>query len=595
MSIQYELVLALSEPYNLKKMLNNFLRTCNSRLNLSSSHIFLYHDKNGNPTEERKNCGIKHITSIPKRNKEKEYKYDDKLLQAVIAYNNSENENENENEKKYYFFKIENYGVMATSFLERDDFDIAKTLAPIIEKLQLSCKSAIDHGNIIREVEARKAAEEKIAFQANHDYLTRLYNIRYFNKKLEKALKNSESENSSGSVIFINVNNLKQINELMGHGVGDKTIEKIANRIKKITPIDFPIARLGGNEFVILIESSNKDNIEPITKNHIERILTYIKKPMSINNNNYALSAYIGYDIFHNGNKSSDELIKNSNLAMHEAKRSDLSSGLKYNDKMSEKLNQKILYEVEIKQAIKNDEFELHYQPQFDIYGNIIGTEALLRWNNPNRGYESPAVYIPIAEQSDLIIKISEWVLNQACKDIYRLEQLSLPESFKKTSINISAKHISQDNFVETILTAIKKHNIDPQHFSIEITESIMMGDIKSSIKILETLKDTGIQFSIDDFGTGYSSLSYLKQLPADVIKIDRAFVKDINVDKNNYAIAKMIIGLGKNLNMDIIAEGVETQEELDCLKKLGCHQYQGYFFCKPIPFDQLTQLLCKK
>lgn len=581
-SIQYELALALSEASDLKRMLRLFLRICNSRLNLSESHIFFY---------KKKKSKLRHFLSSPKISN-KERKNTLSLSASDFLMSSHQSEMTDQGSYKQCLFEIPHHGVLVFFCKNELLSDLKHIISPILQRLSLSCKSAINRDKIIKEIKARKKAEEKIYFQANHDHLTGLYNRRHIKKLIKKSIKKTENKKTSGAIVFISINNLKNINEMKGHNAGDKAVAEFSKRLKKISPKTFPIARFGGNDFIILIDNLEKDLIDDTVIRIIDNTNKIIDRPFIINGSTYSLSCHIGYDTFEDSKKTASTLIQNSDLAMHEAKSSDTLNHLKYKIEMSDRLDQKSLYEVELKEAIKKNEFDLHYQPQYNDSGQIIGTEALLRWDNPNRGYESPAIYIPIAEKSDLIIKISEWVLNRACEDIRELEKLNLPSHFKKTAINISAKHIARDDFKESITTAINKHGINPEHFSIEITEGIMMGNVAQSIDVLNELKKMGVQCSIDDFGTGYSSLSYLKKLPADVVKIDRAFVQDINVDKDNQAIANMIINLGKNLNMDVIAEGVETQKELDCLKTLGCNQYQGYFFCKPIPFDDLVELL---
>jgi len=249
-------------------------------------------------------------------------------------------------------------------------------------------------------------------------------------------------------------------------------------------------------------------------------------------------------------------------------------------------------YVTDMKQGLEQDDFKLYYQAQFNHYGDIIGAEALLRWQHPVHGMESPAVYIPIAEESDLILAIGQWVLEQACRDIKKLEQLSLPESFNKISINISAKQLMQHDFQDKILNAIKQNGIAAERLGLELTENLLVENIEDSIKLIASLKEKSIDCAIDDFGTGYSSLTYLKRIPASVLKIDRSFVANIAQSKDSAAIASMIISLGKTLNMNVLAEGVETQDELNCLKELGCYHYQGFFLSHPLPFDQFLQLL---
>ncbi|MEM7617527.1 MAG: bifunctional diguanylate cyclase/phosphodiesterase, partial [Pseudomonadota bacterium] len=366
----------------------------------------------------------------------------------------------------------------------------------------------------------------------------------------------------------------------------------VAQRLIQAVPDDYAIARFGGDEFIILIPRLEIKVAESHIKNLIIEIASEINKPFYIGDNKYSISTSAGYDIFSKCTISAADIIKHADIAMYEAKHSGVTDGLIYDRSMSEKIDRKLMYTNELKYALVHDEFELHYQPQYDHQQHIIGAEALLRWNNPRLGYESPAIFIPIAEQSDLIIGIDKWVLDRACRDIKIMEETVALGTLAKISINISAKHLTKDYFIQSVISAVEQHGIDASHLSIEITEGIMVGDIEKSIRVLEELKQHHIECSIDDFGTGYSSLTYLKKLPASLIKIDRSFVQDLHKDSDNRSIANMIIDLGDNLHMDVIAEGVECQEEVDCLYNLGCRQYQGFFFCKPIPFDQFMQLI---
>jgi EAL domain-containing protein (putative c-di-GMP-specific phosphodiesterase class I) len=250
------------------------------------------------------------------------------------------------------------------------------------------------------------------------------------------------------------------------------------------------------------------------------------------------------------------------------------------------------VYVSELKNALKNNEFILHYQPQYDFNHNIIGAEALLRWNHPKRIHESPEVYIPIAEDSELILAIGDWVLHESCRQLKLLQENGLPDSFKKLSINVSAKQLGQENFFDNICRAIKTSGVRADQMTIEITENVLISRIHDAMVLIAQLGDIGVDCAIDDFGTGYSSLTYLRRLPSSLIKIDRNFVRDIHKDAENRSIAKMIIALGENLDMDILAEGVECAEELQCLKDLGCYQYQGFHFSRPLPFDQFVSLV---
>ena len=378
----------------------------------------------------------------------------------------------------------------------------------------------------------------------------------------------------------------------MGYHVGDEVLKQAAVRLKVLIKDMGIVARFNGHEFIILLRnlSVNKNTVQSIINDVIANIIYAMEIPFEFIEGRFSLSCFIGYETFNNASKGVQDILKNASIAVYEAFKRGKDKALPYNEVMSKQLNDHISYTREIKQALAFNEFELHYQPQYDHLNNMIGAEALLRWNNPLRGYESPAVYIPIAEESDLIMQISSYVLQQACEDIKKLQQLPLPDTFKQVSINISAKQLAKHDFADTIILAIKKNQISPLHLKIEITESIMMGDIELSIACLEKLHDFGVECAIDDFGTGYSSLAYLKRLPASLLKIDRSFVTDIHKDPSNHAIANMVIKLANSLNMEVIAEGVETKQELDSLIALGCYQYQGFYFSRPLTFNKLVE-----
>jgi EAL domain-containing protein (putative c-di-GMP-specific phosphodiesterase class I) len=277
---------------------------------------------------------------------------------------------------------------------------------------------------------------------------------------------------------------------------------------------------------------------------------------------------------------------------MYEAKRTKDSQGKKYQVAMSETIKTRLAFADDMKQALLQDDFTLYYQAQYNNKGDIIGAEALLRWYHPAHGMVSPATYIPIAEESELILSIGQWILEQACQDIKKLEQLQLPASFKKVAINISAKQLIQQDFQQQVLRAITNNAIPAERLALELTENLLVENIEESIKLIASFKEKSIDCAIDDFGTGYSSLTYLKRIPASILKIDRSFVANIEQSSESAAIAQMIISLGKTLNMSVMAEGVETEAELTCLKSLGCQNYQGFYFSEPVPLDDFIKTL---
>jgi len=595
MSIQHQLVLAIGEETDLKKMLLTFLHLAGQCLNATNSHIFIMQDKQGTPVYQlNKEIELKHFLSFPSRKKGVNTNQSSELADLVSAFSEQESHSKiiHLNSIFYYFFKLAGFGVF---IIERKDplsKEIQSALPQVINKLTNSCIASINYHTMVFEIKMRKEVEEKIRYQASHDDLTGLYNRMEVQRCLTAAIKATRTEKKIGYVLSIDLMNFKSINDAVGYHVGDKVLRQVAERIKKSTNKETTIAIFNGHEFILIIDQlpANKMKAQLIIGDIIAEIVHTIERPFELSEGHFSLSCYIGYERFTDDSKTAQDIIKNASIAMYEAFKKAKDKALAYKLVMSEQLNQHIRYTKEIKQALINNDFELHYQPQFDHLYNMIGAEALLRWNHPTRGYESPAVYIPIAEESDLIIEIGNYVLEQACRDIKQLRQRMLPNSFQQISINISAKQLAKRDFVTNVISTVSKYQIPPPSLKIEITESIMMGNLEQSIAGLNTLLKFGVTCAIDDFGTGYSSLAYLKRLPASLLKIDRSFVTDIHLDQSNKAIISMIIQLAKSVNMEVIAEGVESESEVNCLIELGCYKFQGYYFSRPITFNKLCE-----
>lgn len=594
-SLQHELAMAIGNKLDLKAMLKVFLKVCFNRLNLTSAHIYVYCDHSGLPCKSTilENQTYQPLLSIPKNKRGKPWS-DNKVLASFVEQLNTVQNNQSfqcENGQYLFGFIIPEYGLLIFESHYALADEVQKALAPILKKLATSCYTSIVHDSLVKEVHSRELVEEKVAFQAQHDGLTGLFNRHHFNSLLGDAIKKAHKYKHIGCVIFIDLNRFKPINDAMGHTVGDKILLTFANRLRSLANENIDIGRFGGDEFVILLKNLTIDYSESI-RTIINKINQSLKVPFVVDANSYKLTCSIGYTLFPLQSSTVNNLIKFADIAMYEAKRSKNLEGVHYQPAMSEKINKRLAYVEDMKQGLLQGDFKLHYQGQFDHYGNVIGAEALLRWQHPVHGKESPSVYIPIAEESDLILSIGQWVLEQACQDIQKLEQTTLPAHFDKIAINISAKQLVQYDFQERVLHSIKHNNIPAGRLSLELTENLLVENIEDSIKLIASLKSKSIDCSIDDFGTGYSSLTYLKRIPASTLKIDRSFVANIDQCKESAAIASMIISLGKTLNMNVLAEGVETEQELNCLKELGCYQYQGYYFSKPLPFDEFVQIL---
>jgi diguanylate cyclase (GGDEF)-like protein len=593
-SLQHELAMAIGNKLDLKAMLKIFLKVCFNRLDLTSAHIYVYCDQSGMPSKSLPLNGTsyQHFLSIPKNKLGQSWSKNTILANFARQLNSSQKSLSLQCENGQYLFGfiIPDYGLLTFETHYKLADEVQKALQPILQKLATSCYTSIVHDSLVKEIHSRQLIEEKVAFQAQHDGLTGLFNRQHINFLLGNALEDARNNETAGSVVFIDLNRFKPINDAMGHTVGDKILLTLAHRLNSLSNEHIDIGRFGGDQFIILLKNLNADYQVTIDQ-LITQINQLLTAPFIIDTNSYKLTCSIGYALFPLQSSTVNNLIKFADIAMYEAKRAKTQRGKQYQRVMSDKIKRRLAYVDDMKQGLEQGDFKLYYQGQYNHYGDIIGAEALLRWQHPIHGKESPALYIPIAEESDLILAIGQWVLEQACRDIKKLEQLSLPKSFNKVAINISAKQLIQHDFQESILKAVKQNDIPAKRLALELTENLLVENIEDSIKLIASLKENAIDCAIDDFGTGYSSLTYLKRIPASVLKIDRSFVTNIAQSSESAAIASMIISLGKTLNMDILAEGVETQEELNCLKELGCFHYQGFYFSGPLPFDEFVQL----
>jgi len=603
-SIQHELAMAIGNGLELNEMLQSFMRVAIARLDLSGAHVFLFCDEHKEFIQQKEPVSLtgndtrylQHYISIPVQYLGRLWSESDILWRAVkdhIEKNECISVMSFEG-KIYHSFSIPEHGIIVFESITELEQSIQKSLLPILKKLALSCYACLAHQSLAKEMAARRSAEDQIAYHATHDELTQLYNRRTLTENLKKAIAYCEENKKFGALIFIDLNQFKSINDVMGHDVGDSLLKEIASRLNSITRGKDTVARFGGDEFIVLLPDLGdfEEVAEQIVGRTTSRIVDIVEEPFAIGESIYSVSCSMGYEIFPVADKSFHDVIKNADLAMYEAKTLRQRVALRYKTSMSERLNRRSAYVSELKNALKNNEFLLYYQPQFNFERQIIGAEALLRWNNPARITDSPDVYMSIAEDSEMILAIGDWVLNESCRQLKILQDQGLPDSFKKLSINVSAKQLGQDNFFDNICRAINTSGVNANQMTIEITENVLISRIHDAMTLITQLGDIGIDCAIDDFGTGYSSLTYLRRLPSSLIKIDRNFVHDIHKDSENRSIAKMIIALGESLDMDILAEGVESAEELNCLKKLGCHQYQGFYFSVPLPFDQFASLV---
>lgn len=443
---------------------------------------------------------------------------------------------------------------------------------------------------VVVDIHQRRLAEEKLEFMAYHDELTDLPNRRLFEQLLKQSILNAKENNTQVAILYFDLDEFKWINDTLGHTVGDKVLSIVAKRLKDSLEKENIVSRLGGDEFVILLQ-----NIKDIKQVEIEaqKVIDTILTPIYLGERSYVLTASIGISIFPYHTTETEKLIIYADQALNEAKRESKNTYKFYKTDFSNELSRRLDVLQTLRQALYKDSMSLNYQPIIDIRGEkIIGFESLLRWNDPTLGVIPPSEFIPIAEESGLIIPLGEWVIQKACMDFNELYKNS--DGTPYLSVNISTKQFEDENFVDKLIKILKETNFDPQLLKLELTESIMFKNIERTIGKFHQLRELGVEVFLDDFGTGYSSLSYLGILPISVLKIDRSFVQNINTSSQE-AIVQTIISMANSLDMGIIAEGVEEESQLLYLKKLGCHHIQGYLFSKPIPFEGIPVLLRSK
>ena len=436
-----------------------------------------------------------------------------------------------------------------------------------------------------RDITERKRAEATIQNMAFYDTLTGLPNRNRFRHHLNDAL-NKQEENKMLAVLFLDLDRFKIINDTKGHNTGDIVLQRVADRLEMTVKQEGMVSRQGGDEFIILLEDIDKERAALVA----QRILYEFSKPIEVNNQEFFVTPSIGISLYPFDGVDEETLIKNADTAMYQAKERGKNNFRFYSSNLNGNSIRKMELENGLRKALEKNQLALHYQPQVSLAtGEIVGIEALVRWNHPDHGFIAPSEFIPLAEETGLIVPIGKWVLWEACKQRKAWENAGFKEF--PIAVNVSVRQFEDDHFIEYISTILEEVGLQANHLELEITESIMQ-NLENSTIILNQLKELGVLLSMDDFGTGYSSLSYLKHLPIDKIKIDKSFVDDIIYHSNQGMMVKTIIDMGMNLNFIVIAEGIETEEQLSFLKNNACEIGQGYLFSRPVPADNLEQYL---
>ncbi|MFV0450352.1 MAG: putative bifunctional diguanylate cyclase/phosphodiesterase [Vibrio sp.] len=433
----------------------------------------------------------------------------------------------------------------------------------------------------------REEAEIKLNQLAYYDSLTGLANRSLLLQKLSEAIDEARLNKTSGVLFYIDIDRFKTINDSLGHTIGDKLIKAIALRMEAWAKTGYIPARIGGDEFAILNSNVAAHDIEQAAK----QLLALISNPYSIDGHQLYCTVSLGITTFPENITTNIDLLRQADTALYRAKVGGRNNYVFYKPEMQAQIESFLAIEKGLHEALSNNQLELYYQPQVDIHHNIIGVEALIRWNHPRKGVLPPGLFMPIAEETGQILQIGSWIIEQACYQYAQWKKAGvLPPHFRRLAINISPLQFAQDSFVEFINDTLQQAEISGEHIELEITEGLLLENVENSIEKMTKLKENHINISIDDFGTGYSSLRYLKHLSVDMLKIDRSFVTQLHLDESDQAIVDTIVMMTRRLNLEVIAEGVENVDELNALKELGCEQFQGYLFDKPLPVNDIEQ-----
>jgi diguanylate cyclase (GGDEF)-like protein/PAS domain S-box-containing protein len=470
--------------------------------------------------------------------------------------------------------------------IRRDGFEIPieDSVAPIHDREGLATGAVI----VFRDVSVARAMAQQMTHSAQHDFLTGLPNRMLLNDRVNHAILLAPRHLKKVALLFLDLDGFKHINDSLGHPIGDKLLQSVGKRLVDCVRSSDTVSRQGGDEFVVLLSEMEQPEDAAITA---RRMLHSVAEAHLINDRDLHITTSIGVSVYPDDGLDAEALIKNADTAMYQAKENGRMSYQFFKSGMNVRAVERQSIEESLRHALEHQEFALHYQPKINLKtGDITGAEALIRWSHPIRGMVSPAQFIPVAEDCGLILPIGIWVLREACKQAKAWMDEGLP--LKTIAVNISGMQFRNDNFLHDIFSILSETGLDPSSLELELTESVLIKRADTAVSVLQTLRSRGVQIAIDDFGTGYSSLSYLTKFPIDALKIDQSFVRQISNIPGDATIVNAIISMGQSLNLRVVAEGVETQNELSFLQAHNCEEAQGYFFSRPVPAQKFAKLL---
>lgn len=444
-----------------------------------------------------------------------------------------------------------------------------------------------------QDITERMRAEARVEHLAYYDDLTELPNRRLLHDRLQQEIAVARRHAVYGALLFIDLDQFKHLNDALGHPAGDELLRQVAMRLKNLVRAEDTVARLGGDEFVLVLPAQDRDlsHMGFEAQAVAEKVRTQLAESYNLNGHQYHMTTSTGIALFPENDEDADDILKHADSALYRAKEDGRNTVRFYQPSMQAAADTRLTLEKDLRDALEHDGLQLHYQPQVDSEGRITGAEALIRWQHPQRGMVPPSIFIPVAEETGLILGIGNWVLRTAVQQVCEWRRCGVGEQLSRLAINISPRQFHQSNFVDQVISICEETGVPLDRIELEITESLVMRNLGETVEKMDALRSRGIRFAIDDFGTGYSSLSYLKRLPLDLLKIDQSFVRDIVSDPYDAAIVNTIIAMASHLGLGVIAEGVETLEQLELLRERGCSSFQGYYYSRPVPAEELVKL----
>ena len=594
-ALQNQLLLTTGGSFNARETLHTFMKTAVTSLALKSIHLYTF------AQDENEKNKVTRYLSVPDNSLESQNQA--VVIKLLKQFKKGEVEtfvSEKIDNKELLAFPFGNFGMLLMEKNQGNFQDSLKdSLVPIIMNLSVHHYLCEQQKHLNQELKINKDTQLNYEIQAKRDPLTNLPNRREFRYSLSKEISNSQRYGYYGALMYIDLDNFKNVNDSLGHSVGDILLTQVAQRLTTQARQGDNVYRIGGDEFVYILSNIGETDATAIStsRNVANRVIETLATPIEIGEYSLHITPSIGIAIFpdaYDDGNDSENVLQHADTAMYRAKKQGRNCYEFFNPEMHVEANKRLVIEDHLRKAIVNDELTMHYQPIVNIDGKIVGAESLVRWNNPILGNVRPDQFISIAEESNLILRLSKWITEHSCRFAEALcKQLPPDSDFGYISINISARQFLQNDFVESITDIIDACDIPEGFIKLEFTESVLLDNLESTIDKMEKLRDKNIEFLLDDFGTGYSSLSYLHKLPIWLLKIDKSFISDFcsnNLDAK--AIVNAIMVMAEQLNIKCIIEGVEVQEHVDYFTEKGVYGMQGFFFYKPMPGHELEELL---